>query len=279
MSRIIAIANQKGGVGKTTTAINLGACLAVAEKKTLVIDMDPQGNATSGLGVDKDEVERSIYDVLIDGMAAGETVIPQVHFPYLDVLPATRDLVGAEVELVNRKGRENILRSALDSVRDSYEYVLIDCPPSLGLLTLNTLAAADSVLIPIQCEFYALEGLSQLLNTVTIVQKNLNPALQIEGVLLTMYDGRLNLSRQVAEEAKEYFGPKVYRTTIPRNVRIAEAPSFGKPIVLYDVMSVGAKSYLSLAKEVIARKGRKSAAPAPEASAGQVERTARASGE
>ena len=276
MSRIIAIANQKGGVGKTTTAINLGACLAVAEKKTLVIDMDPQGNATSGLGIDKEEVERSIYDVLIDGMDAGETIIPQVHFPYLDVLPATRDLVGAEVELVNRKNRENILRAALDGVRARYEYVLIDCPPSLGLLTLNTLAAADSVLIPIQCEFYALEGLSQLLNTVTIVQKNLNPGLQIEGVLLTMYDGRLNLSRQVADEAKEYFGPKVYRTTIPRNVRIAEAPSFGKPIVLYDVMSVGAKSYLSLAQEVIARKGRKAAASEPSAPA---ERPALASGE
>jgi chromosome partitioning protein len=274
VSRIIAIANQKGGVGKTTTAINLGACLAVAEKKTLVIDMDPQGNATSGLGVDKDEVERSIYDVLIDGMPAGDSIISQVHFPCLDVLPATRDLVGAEVELVNRRSRENILREALAGVRGEYEYVLIDCPPSLGLLTLNTLAAADSVLIPIQCEFYALEGLSQLLNTVTIVQKNLNPRLQIEGVLLTMYDGRLNLSRQVAEEAKEYFGPKVYRTTIPRNVRIAEAPSFGKPIVLYDVMSVGAKSYLSLAKEVIARKGRK-------ASGGGegVEPTARAAGE
>jgi chromosome partitioning protein len=276
VSRIIAIANQKGGVGKTTTAINLGACLAVAEKKTLVIDMDPQGNATSGLGVDKDEVERSIYDVLIDGMTAADAVIPQVHFPCLDVLPATRDLVGAEVELVNRKGRENILRAALDSVRDQYEYVLIDCPPSLGLLTLNTLAAADSVLIPIQCEFYALEGLSQLLNTVTIVQKNLNPALQIEGVLLTMFDSRLNLSRQVADEAKEYFGPKVYRTTIPRNVRIAEAPSFGKPIVLYDVMSVGAKSYLALAKELIARKGRKAAA-AP--GAGSAEPTSVAAGE
>ena len=275
MSRIIAIANQKGGVGKTTTAINLGACLAVAEKKTLVIDMDPQGNATSGLGVDKDEVERSIYDVLIDGMPAVDTVIHEVHFPYLDVLPATRDLVGAEVELVNRKNRENILRDALASVRGEYEYVLIDCPPSLGLLTLNTLAAADSVLIPIQCEFYALEGLSQLLNTVTIVQKNLNPRLQIEGVLLTMYDGRLNLSRQVAEEAKEYFGPKVYRTTIPRNVRIAEAPSFGKPIVLYDVMSVGAKSYLSLAKEVIARKGRKASGGGAE----DAEPTALAAGE
>jgi chromosome partitioning protein len=276
VSRIIAIANQKGGVGKTTTAINLGACLAVAEKRTLVIDMDPQGNATSGLGVDKEEVERSIYDVLIDGMDASEAIIPKVHFNSLDVLPATRDLVGAEVELVNRKSRENILRAALDGIRDRYEYVLIDCPPSLGLLTLNTLAAADSVLIPIQCEFYALEGLSQLLNTVTIVQKNLNPALQIEGVLLTMYDGRLNLSRQVAEEAKEYFGPKVYRTTIPRNVRIAEAPSFGKPIVLYDVMSVGAKSYLSLAKEVIARKGRKAAAAEPVAPA---EPAVRAAGE
>ncbi len=255
MSRIIAIANQKGGVGKTTTAINLGACLAVAEKKTLVIDMDPQGNATSGLGIDKEEVERSIYDVLIEGMPLADAIIPTVHFPYLDVLPATRDLVGAEVELVGRRNRENILRDAMEAIRGRYEYVLIDCPPSLGLITLNTLAAADSVLIPIQCEFYALEGLSQLLNTVTIVQKNLNPRLQIEGVLLTMYDGRLNLSRQVAEEAKEYFGPKVYRTTIPRNVRIAEAPSFGKPIVLYDVVSVGAKSYLSLAKEVIARKG------------------------
>ena len=272
MSRIIAIANQKGGVGKTTTAINLGACLAVAEKRTLIIDTDPQGNATSGLGIDKDEVERSIYDVLIEGGRVEDVIVPEVHFPYLDVVPATRDLVGAEVELVNRKARETILRKALDSVRDRYDFILIDCPPSLGLLTLNTLAASDSVLIPIQCEFYALEGLSQLLNTVTIVQKNLNPALQIEGVLLTMYDGRLNLSRQVAEEAKEYFGPKVYRTTIPRNVRIAEAPSFGKPIVLYDVLSVGAKSYLSLAKEVIARKGSRkaaadTAAPAPAASA------------
>jgi chromosome partitioning protein len=262
VSRIIAIANQKGGVGKTTTAINLGACLAVAEKKTLVIDMDPQGNATSGLGIDKEEVEKSIYDVLIEGMPLADAIIPTVHFPYLDVLPATRDLVGAEVELVGRRNRENILREAMEAIRGRYEYVLIDCPPSLGLITLNTLAAADSVLIPIQCEFYALEGLSQLLNTVTIVQKNLNPRLQIEGVLLTMYDGRLNLSRQVADEAKEYFGPKVYRTTIPRNVRIAEAPSFGKPIVLYDVVSVGAKSYLSLAKEVIARKGSRKAASA-----------------
>ena len=272
MSRIIAIANQKGGVGKTTTAINLGACLAVAEKRTLVIDTDPQGNATSGLGIDKDEVEKSIYDVLIEEAPIEEVIVREVHFPCLDVVPATRDLVGAEVELVNRKGREIILRRAIEAVRDRYDFILIDCPPSLGLLTLNTLAASDSVLIPIQCEFYALEGLSQLLNTVTIVQKNLNPSLQIEGVLLTMYDGRLNLSRQVAEEAKEYFGPKVYKTTIPRNVRIAEAPSFGKPIVLYDILSVGAKSYLSLAKEVIAKRGKGGRAaepePAPTATAG-----------
>jgi chromosome partitioning protein len=273
VSRIIAIANQKGGVGKTTTAINLGACLAVAEKRTLVIDTDPQGNATSGLGIDKDEVEKSIYDVLLEEAPIEDVIVRQVHFPYLDLVPATRDLVGAEVELVNRKGREIILRRAVEPVRDRYDFILIDCPPSLGLLTLNTLAASDSVLIPIQCEFYALEGLSQLLNTVTIVQKNLNPALQIEGVLLTMYDGRLNLSRQVADEAKEYFGPKVYKTTIPRNVRIAEAPSFGKPIVLYDILSVGAKSYLSLAKEVIARKGKagraaETAEPEPAAAAG-----------
>ncbi len=253
MSRIIAIANQKGGVGKTTTAINLGACLAVAEKKTLVVDIDPQGNATSGLGVAKEQVERSVYDVLVDDVPLDEVIIRQTHFPCLDVLPATRDLVGVEVELVGRAGREGILRRALDGVRERYDYILIDAPPSLGLLTLNTLAAADAVLIPIQCEFYALEGLSQLLNTVRIVQKNLNPGLQIEGVLLTMFDNRLNLSKQVAEEAREYFGATLYRTTIPRNVRIAEAPSFGKPIVLYDILSSGARSYLSLAQEVIAR--------------------------
>jgi chromosome partitioning protein len=261
LSRIIAIANQKGGVGKTTTAINLGASLAVAEKRTLVVDIDPQANATSGLGVPKDRVERSVYDVLVEGLAVREAIVSSVHFPCLDVLPATRDLVGVEVELVSRRGRETILREALAEVRHDYDFVLIDAPPSLGMLTLNTLAAADAVLIPIQCEFYALEGLSQLLNTVRIVQKNLNPALQIEGVLLTMFDGRLNLSKQVAEEAKEYFGPKVFRSTIPRNVRIAEAPSFGEPIVLYDILSVGAKSYLALAQEVIAR-GR-AAAPEP----------------
>lgn len=253
MSRVIAIANQKGGVGKTTTAINLGACLAVAEQRTLVIDIDPQGNATSGLGVPRADVEHSIYDVLIGGETMEDTRMRELHFPYLDLVPSSRDLVGAEVELVGRPRREHVLREALAPLRDEYDYILIDCPPSLGLLTVNTLTAADTVMIPIQCEFYALEGLSQLLNSVRLVQRGLNPRLQIEGVLLTMYDQRLNLSRQVAEEAKEYFGSRVFDARIPRNVRLAEAPSFGKPIIVYDVMSAGAQSYLSLAQEVIAR--------------------------
>lgn len=256
MSRVIAIANQKGGVGKTTTAINLGACLAVAEHRTLIIDIDPQGNATSGLGLKRAEVDTSIYNVLIDGVPLSAAVRQRLHFQCLDLVPSSRDLVGAEVELVDRPERERVLSRMLREVRDQYDFILVDCPPSLGLLTLNTLTAADSVLIPIQCEFYALEGLSQLLNTVRLVQRNLNPGLQIEGVLLTMYDQRLNLSRQVAEEAAEYFGDRVFRTTVPRNVRLAEAPSFGKPIVLYDVMSVGAQSYLSLAKELIERASR-----------------------
>jgi chromosome partitioning protein len=251
MSRVIAIANQKGGVGKTTTAINLGASLAVAERKTLVIDMDPQGNATSGLGIDRASIENSMYDVLVDRTELNHAIIPRIHFPFLDLAPSDLDLVGAEVQLVQQPEREKLLRRSLENVRERYDYILVDCPPSLGLLTLNTLAAADSVLIPIQCEFYALQGLTQLLNTVTLVQQNLNPRLQIEGVLLTMYDQRLNLSRQVAEEAKEYFGNRVYSVTIPRNVRLAEAPSFGKPIVVYDILSAGAQSYLALAQEVI----------------------------
>jgi chromosome partitioning protein len=263
MSQVIAIANQKGGVGKTTTAINLGASLAVAERRTLVLDIDPQGNATSGLGVEDRSSRPTIYDVLIGRSDMADAVVHGVHFPLLDLVPSTRDLVGAEIELVSALSRETILRRALDAVREQYDYILVDCPPSLGLLTINTLTAADSVLIPIQCEFYALEGLSQLLNTVRLVQRGLNPNLDIEGVLLTMYDKRLNLSRQVMEEAREYFGPKVYRTSIPRNVRLAEAPSFGQPIVLYDLLSNGAQAYLSLANELIARGVR----PAPTAGA------------
>ncbi len=257
MSRVIAIANQKGGVGKTTTAINLGASLAVAEKRTLVIDIDPQGNATSGLGLEQREERSSIYEVLIEGHPLKEAALRGVHFDALDLVPATQDLVGAEIELVQLPHRESVLRRALEPVRDEYDYVLVDCPPSLGLLTLNTLTAADSVLIPIQCEFYALEGLSKLLNTIRLVQRGLNNALDIEGVLLTMYDRRLNLSRQVAAEARDYFGAKVYRTAIPRNVRLAEAPSFGKPIVLYDVLSAGAQAYLALARELIGKGGSK----------------------
>jgi len=263
MSRVIAIANQKGGVGKTTTAINLGAGLAVAERRTLVVDMDPQGNATSGMGVDRAQLSGSVYDVLVEEATAAEVRLEKLHFPSLDMIPSSQDLVGAEVELVDRPGRETILRRALAEVRDEYEFVLLDCPPSLGLLTLNTLAAADTVLIPIQCEFYALEGLSQLLNTIRLVQQNLNPRLQVEGVLLTMYDQRLNLSRQVADEAKEYFGSRVFESVIPRNVRLAEAPSFGKPIVLYDVLSAGAQSYISLAREVIAQPAGRVDAPVP----------------
>jgi chromosome partitioning protein len=260
MAHVIAIANQKGGVGKTTTAINLGAALAVAERRTLVVDIDPQGNATSGLGVEDRASRPTVYSVLIGQIPLPEAIVERVHLPLLDVVPSTRDLVGAEIELVSALSRETILRQALESVRDRYDYILVDCPPSLGLLTINTLTAANSVLIPIQCEFYALEGLSQLLNTVRLVQRGLNPGLHVEGVLLTMYDKRLNLSRQVSEEAREYFGPKVYRAAIPRNVRLAEAPSFGQPIILYDLLSTGAQAYLSLAHEVIDRRARSQAA-------------------
>jgi len=253
MARTIAIANQKGGVGKTTTAINLAASLAIAERKTLLIDADPQGNATSGVGIEKAGVVKSLYNVLIDGIPAQDAIRVDESLPFLHVLPSTQDLVGAELELIAMGERETVLRRALAPLRDEYEYILIDCPPSLGLVTLNVLTAADSVLIPIQCEYYALEGISQLLNTVRVVQQNFNPDFQIEGVLLTMFDNRLNLSRQVVGEAREYFGTKVFRTVIPRNVRLAEAPSFGKPILLYDVQSVGAKSYLSVAQELMKR--------------------------
>ncbi len=256
MSRVIAIANQKGGVGKTTTAINLGAAIAVAEARTLVVDLDPQGNASSGLGLSPTDDERvSIYEVLMSGADAKGAVRTSIQFPLLDVMASTRDLVGAEIELVGALSRETILRRALESIRSDYDFILLDCPPSLGLLTLNALTASDSLLIPIQCEFYALEGLSQLLNTVRLVQRALNPQLEIEGVLLTMFDKRLNLARQVAAEAKEYFGDRVYKTAIPRNVRLAEAPSFGQPILRYDVLSNGAQSYLALAKEIMAGRG------------------------
>ncbi|MFV1986350.1 MAG: ParA family protein [Gemmatimonadota bacterium] len=253
MGRVIAIANQKGGVGKTTTAINLGASLAIAERRTLVIDCDPQGNATSGFGLRKDSGVPSVYECLVDGTSLADAVRAEIHFPFLSVISASRDLAGAELELIDRTRRERVLRDELEAVRDDYDFILIDSPPSLGLLTLNALTAADSVLIPIQCEFYALEGLSQLLNTIRVVQRGLNPDLEIEGVLLTMFDSRLNLAKQVVSEAREYFGAKVFETMIPRNIRLAEAPSFGKPIALYDLLSSGARGYLSLARELIER--------------------------
>ncbi|EAF7698474.1 ParA family protein [Listeria monocytogenes] len=251
MSKVIALANQKGGVGKTTSSVNLSSSLAFLGKKVLLVDIDPQGNASSGVGVNKGEIEHCIYDVLVDDIAI-QDVLQKTDLDNLNVIPATIQLAGAEVELVPVISREIRLKKAIDSIRDDYDYVIIDCPPSLGLLTLNALTAADSVLIPVQCEYYALEGLSQLLNTIRIVQKHLNEDLQIEGVLLTMLDARTNLGIQVIEEVKKYFQNKVFNTIIPRNVRLSEAPSHGKPILLYDAKSKGAEVYLELAKEVVA---------------------------
>lgn len=250
MGKIIAIANQKGGVGKTTTSVNLSACLAHLGKKVLLIDSDPQGNATSGVGVNKGDVQDCIYNMLIDDVPVRDVILP-TEIENLEIVPATISLAGAEIELVSTISREVRMKHAIQDIKDDYDYVIIDCPPSLGLLTLNALTASDSIIIPVQCEYYALEGLSQLLSTIRLVQKHLNEALYIDGVLLTMFDARTNLGIQVIEEVKKYFQDKVYTTIIPRNVRLSEAPSHGKPIILYDPRSKGAEVYSELAKEVV----------------------------
>lgn len=252
MSKIIAIANQKGGVGKTTTSVNLAACVAAAGRRVLLIDADPQGNATSGLGLDKNAIGHSVYDVFINEYGIDE-VVQRTMLDTLWLVPSNIQLAGAEVELVTMMAREQVLKNALRPARDAYDYIFIDCPPSLGLLTLNALNAADTLLVPIQCEFYALEGLSQLMSTVRLVRKNLNPALDVEGVVLTMFDSRTNLSVQVVEEVRKFFRNKVYQTIIPRSVRLSEAPSFGLPVIRYAPRSSGAAAYTALANELLKR--------------------------
>jgi len=251
MAKVLVIANQKGGVGKTTTAINLAASLAAAEQRVLLLDIDPQSNATSGVGVTAYE-GKTTYEVLVNDMDPNDVIL-ESQMPFLSVLPSHINLVGAEVELVDKEGREFLLRESLKKVDDRFDFVVVDCPPSLGLLTLNALSAADSVMIPVQCEYFALEGLGQLFNTINMVKKNLNPNLDIEGVLLTMYDSRLRLSNQIVEEVKRYFGDSVFSTVVSRNIRLSEAPSFGKPILLYDAVCSGTRNYMELAKEVMKR--------------------------
>ena len=251
MGKAIAIFNQKGGVGKTTTNINLAACLAIRGKKVLILDIDPQGNTTSGIGVTKRNLKNTVYNILIDKDYDPRKAIIKTNVENLELIPASVDLAGAEVELVGMEGRENALKDGLEKIKDNYDYIFIDCPPSLGLLTINSLAAVDSVLVPIQCEFYALEGVSQLVSTIDLVKRSLNPKLEIQGVILSMFDGRTNLSLQVVQEVKKYFGNKVYATVIPRNVRLAEAPSYGMPITEYDPKSKGAEAYGDFADEFL----------------------------
>lgn len=255
MGKAIAIFNQKGGVGKTTTNINLGACLALKGKRVLMLDIDPQGNTTSGIGVSKKELEYTVYELLIEDNFDPRDTVLHTSVENLDLIPANVDLAGAEIEMVQLEGREKRLQKAIDKIRNDYDYIFIDCPPSLGLLTINSLSAVESVLIPIQCEFYALEGVSQLMSTIELVRKNLKPDLEVEGVVLSMFDGRTNLSIQVVQEVKKYFGAKVYSTVIPRNIRLAEAPSFGMPIVEYDPRSKGAEAYREFAEEFLEREG------------------------
>ena len=251
MAGIIAIANQKGGVGKTTTAINLSACVAEIGKRVLLIDADPQANSTSGLGVDREQITKSSYDILVNGVQAKSAILPTM-MDTLHILPADINLVGAEIEMVGMMAREHMLKKALVSIQDSYDYIFMDCPPSLGLITLNALTCANKVLVPIQCEYYALEGLTQLMNTIKLVRQNLNPGLEVQGVVLTMFDGRTNLAIQVVDEVKKYFKNKVYNTVIPRNVRLGEAPSYGLPIIRYDEKCLGSVTYMDLAREFIA---------------------------